>query len=179
MTKSRIIPVVLIIAIAGAIFFFRPKGPQNLPTQNVASKDQPKKEPFIDVEKLEIDGKRVVGLPPGKEKAEIMNLKVANHATDNWKPALEKALLAQGGDKIKDMKIEKLDSYVWTESGLALYVETVKVTLKGERNQSVSFNAMVDSETGKILKNWNQPVIDHFNSKDQMKIRIDPRYHNE
>lgn len=177
MTNKRIISLSVILLIIGAIIFLRREKPA-LPVAQIPMKTAPETH-VIDEVNLRYDGKKVMGLPAGNEVATIRKLKVANQATDNWKPALEKALVAQGGGTVKDIQIQKLDSFIWTESGVALYVETVKITLKNEQNSQVSFNAMVDSETGKILKNWNQPVIDNFDKKDNFKVKIDPRYLND
>lgn len=177
MTKKRIIAVTVILLALGALFFLR-REKSTLPVSQTQS-PVPEQPHVIDEVNLKFDGKKVMGLPAGKEVVTIRKLKVANRPTENWKPALEKALLAQGGSNVKDIQISKLDSFIWTESGVALYVETVKITLKNEQNAQVSFNAMVDSETGKILKNWNQPVIDNFDKKDNFKVKIDPRYHND
>jgi hypothetical protein len=178
MTKNKILIFFLaVLLIVGVIYFLK----REKPSSPVSQKNTPPvaTTPIIDEVNLRFDGKRVMGLPPGKEKVTLRNLRVANRPSENWKPNLEKALIAQGGSTVKDIKIEKVDSFIWTESGVALYVETVKITLKNEQNSSVSFNAMVDSETGKILKNWNQPVIDHFEKKDTFKVHVDPRYLND
>lgn len=177
MTKNRLISIFVVLFIAGVSYFLF-RGKTSLP---VSQPQNPKdtQTHVIDEVNLKFDGKKVMGLQPGKERVQIRNLRVANRATENWKPALEKALVAQGGTDLKDIKVEKLDSFIWTESGVALYVETVKITLQNEQKQSVSFNAMVDSETGKILKNWNQPVVDNFDKRDKFKVRIDPRYLND
>lgn len=182
MTKTRLIQLISMVIIVGCVsllYFNRQK-------KVIVQTPDPSKSsmviqtpPKIDVEKLEIDGKRVIGLPPGKEKVAIRQIHVANHPSESWKPNLEKTLHAQGGNHIKDIAVEKLDSYIWTESGVALHVDTVKITLKSDKDSTVSFNAMIDSESGKILKNWNQPVIDNFNHQQNFKVRIDPRYHNE
>lgn len=176
MTKNRLISIFSVLIVIGvAYFLFWGKLIRNVPE----IKKPEIQTHVIDEVNLKFDGKKVIGLPPGQEKVAIRNLRVSNTPGDNWKPALERALLAQGGSEIKDIKIEKLDSFIWQESGVALYVETVKITLKNNKNSNVSFNAMVDSETGKILKNWNQPVIDNFDKKDNFKVRIDPRYLND
>lgn len=177
MTRNRLLSFLVILIIVGVAYFLS-RGKSSHPVSQ-SQKPEVTIDHVIDEVNLKFDGKKVMGLPPGQEKAAIRNLRVANNPTEDWKPALEKALIAQGGSEVKDIKIEKLDSFIWTESGVALYVETVKITLKNQQNSSVSFNAMVDSETGKILKNWNQPVIDNFDKKDNFKVRIDPRYHND
>jgi hypothetical protein len=178
MIKNKILFLFLsVLLIVGVIYFLKREKPSPSVSQK---KSSPAKEThIIDEVNLKFDGKRVMGLPPGKERDSIRNLRVSNRPSDNWKPNLEKALIAQGGSAVKDVQIEKVDSFIWTESRVALYVETVKITLKNDKNSSVSFNAMIDSETGKILKNWNQPVIDHFDKKDNFKVHIDPRYLND
>lgn len=177
MTKYRFISIFVILIAAGVIYFLT-QGKQS-PSVSQSEKTDIKETHVIDEVNLKFDGKKVMGLTPGKEKDLIRNLRVSNRQSENWKPALEKALIAQGGSDVKDIKIEKLDSFIWTESGVSLHVETVKITLKNAQNSSVSFNAMVDSETGKILRNWNQPVIDNYDKRDNFKVRIDPRYHND
>lgn len=181
MTKTRIIQIaslVVIVTCVSLLYLVRQKKtivvtPEvTKPIVNVAP-------PKIDVEKLEIDGKKVIGLPPGQEKVAIKQIHISNHPSEEWKPNLEKTLQAQGGNHIKDINIEKLDSFIWTESGIALHVDSVKITLKNDKDSTVSFNAMIDSQNGKILKNWNQPVIDNFQQQKNFKVRIDPRYHNE
>jgi len=136
-------------------------------------------EPTVDVDNLEIAGKKVIGLNPGTEKEDIRKIKVANHVSKDWEPNLKKTLLAQGGDAVKDLKIQKMDSFVWAQDGIALFVESVIVTIKNNKNAETTFRVLVDAQNGKILRNWDQPVIDPANPKDNFKIRIDPRYHNE
>lgn len=129
---------------------------------------------------LTIDGKKVLGLPPvTDEKKPIEQLKIANKPSVEWKPNLEKTLRAQGGDNVKDIVIKKVDSFVWNHDGIALYVESVVVTVKNQKNEETSFKALVDAQNGKILKNWDQPIFDPIHPKDNFKVRIDPRYHNE
>lgn len=181
MTKIRIIQIaslLVIVTCVSLLYFVRQK--KDIIVSTTKTKSIVKEVPSqIDVEKLEIDGKKVFGLPPGQEKVAIKQIHVSNHPSDEWKPNLEKTLQAQGGNHIKDIKIEKLDSFIWTESGIALHVDSVKITLKNDNDSTVSFNAMIDSQNGKILKNWNQPVIDNFQHQKNFKVRIDPRYHNE
>lgn len=182
MTKTRVLQIVSLVVIITCVALLYHLRQKKLITVVPESKSpSPTKiaAPVIDVEKLEIDGKRVYGLPAGKEKVAIKTVHIANRPSESWRPNLEKALLAQGGSHIKDIEIEKLDSFIWTESGVTLHVDTVKITLKNDKDSTVSFNAMIDSGSGKILKNWNQPVIDNFDHKKNFKVRIDPRYHND
>lgn len=132
----------------------------------------------IDVENLKIDGRKVVGLPPGKEKESLSKIQPSNRPSKDWDEELEKTIRNQGGDGVKDVLLKNIDSFIWTQDGHSLFVESVIVTLKKPNNEEISFRVLVDSETGKILKNWDQPIFDPINPRDNFKIKIDPRYHN-
>jgi hypothetical protein len=176
MTKRNLILIFSGVIVLGAIIFFSRKG--NLPIKNASQSSSPEV-PIIDPQKLTIDGKKVLGLPPGNEKSQIQQLKIANKISPDWQPNLEKSLRAQGGDNVKEIVIKKVDSFVWNQDGIALFVESVIVTVKNQKNEETSFKALVDAQNGKILKNWDQPIFDPLHPKDNFKVRIDPRYHNE
>lgn len=158
-----------IVMLIRTYFSSRKKSSPPSPSQNIT----------INPEKFEINGRKVVGLPPGKEKETIQKLKVANKVTSDWEPELEKTLRAQGGDSLKEISFNKVDSFVWAQNGIALFVESVIVTIKNDKNTVTNFKVLVDAQTGKILQNWDQPVFDPLNPKDRFRIRIDPRYHSE
>lgn len=128
---------------------------------------------------LKIKGKRVVGLKPGNEKEQIANMKVANSPSNSWEAPLKETLRHQAGANLKEISLNKVDSFVWAQDGIALFVESVIVTLKNKKNETTSFRILVDAQNGKILKNWDQPVIDPINPRDEFRIKIDPRYHGE
>lgn len=176
MTKKNLLLIVSVVMIIGAIIFFTRKS--NLLLDD-ASQSAPADVPVIDPQTLTINGKKVLGLPPGNEKTQIQQLKIANKISPEWEPNLEKSLRAQGGDSVKDIAIKKVDSFVWNQDGVALFVESVIVTVKNQKNEETSFKALVDAQNGKILKNWDQPIFDPLHPKDNFKVRIDPRYHNE
>lgn len=127
-------------------------------------------------EKLEIQGKKVLGLSPGKEKEEMDNLKVANTPSPEWKQALERSIRAQGGRSLKDVVFNPVDSFIWAHEGVALFVESVIVTIKNDKDEETTFRVLVDAQTGKILQNWDRPVIDPANPRSTFKVKLDPRY---
>lgn len=177
MTKRHLYFVLFFLSLAGLVYFFKNRAPQ-IPVP-VTKKDQtPMKAPEVNAESLQIEGKRVVGLKPGHEKEEITKLKVANTPSPEWKPVLEETLRAQGGDAVKDIKVDKVDSFVWANDGVALFVESVIVTLRNDKNVPTTFRVLVDAQNGKILKNWDQPVFDPANPRENFRIKIDPRYHS-
>jgi hypothetical protein len=133
----------------------------------------------INSDKLEINGRKVIGLPAGKEKQFIQQIKISNAPSEEWKVGLERTLKAQGGESIKDLKLEKVDSFVWVQDDIALFAESVLVQVKNEKNVNIKFRVLVDAQTGKILNNWDRPVIDLYDPKSDFKIPIDPRYHAE
>ncbi len=133
----------------------------------------------IDSETLQIDGRRVVGFQPGEEKKKIKSLKIVNKASGDWKEALERTLRKQGGSAVKEIQMEVVDSLVWTQDEMGLFVESVVVTLRDDKNTSTTFRVLVDSQSGKILKNWDQPVIDPANPRESLRLKLDPRYHQD
>lgn len=176
MTKRNLLLIFSAVIVIGVIIFFARK--DNLPVEKV-SQQPAESAPVIDPQTLTIDGKQVLGLPPGQEKTQIKQLKIANKISPDWRPNLEKSLRAQGGDSVKEIAIQKVDSFVWNQDGVALFVESVIVTVKNQKNEETSFKALVDAQNGKILKNWDQPIFDPLHPKDNFKVKIDPRYHNE
>ena len=177
MTK-RWIPLFLLILAGVAFYFFWKKKPElpqvSTPTTPVVTDPKVEAAP-----KLEINGKQVVGLSPGKETEEIKNLKVANTVSEEWEEKLEETIRSQGGSAVKSVEIQKVDSFIWAQDGIALNVESVIVTLKNTKNQETVFRVLVDAQNGKILKNWDRPVIDPGNPRENFGIKVDPRYHND
>lgn len=133
----------------------------------------------VNTEKIEINGLKVIGLTPGKEKEEIQNLKVSNTPSNEWEQGLEETLRTQGGDALKEVSFNKVDSFVWVQDGIALFVESVIVSIKNDKNAETKFRVLVDAQNGKILQSWDPPVYDPLNPKERFRIRIDPRYHSE
>lgn len=119
--------------------------------------------------------------PPKQEqqKAIPQTAKAANIPSPEWKENLESTIRLQGGDAVKDVILNKVDSFVWSHEGISLFVESVIVTIKNHRNEETTFKVLVDAQNGKILRNFERPVFDPVNPKEGFKIRIDPRYHGD
>jgi hypothetical protein len=129
--------------------------------------------------KLEINGHKVIGLRPGEETEQIKTMKVANTPSPEWEKNLESTIRNQGGKALKEISFNKIDSFIWVHEGIALFVESVIVTIKNDKNAETTFRVLVDAQSGKILKNWDQPVFDTANPRSKFKVKIDPRYHQE
>lgn len=174
MTRNRIFLLISVMALPLLFYIFKK---DKVPTVEIKKTET--KQNKIDVSNLQIDGKKVIGLPPGREKEAIKHIKVANTPSPAWKPNLEKAILAQGGNSVKDLEIKKVDSFIWSQDGVSLFVESVIVKLKNEHNESTSFRVLVDAQTGKILQNWDQPIIDPISHDHDFKLRVDSSYEAE
>jgi len=179
MTKRTLL--LCLIGIGLAYFILRSDDQKNEQISNLLSEVMKKKTKIhqVDFEKLQLDGRKVVGLTPGKEKEQLGKLQVMNSPSPEWEEGLKKNLQAQGGNSIKEISLKKRDSFVWVHEGAPLFVESVFVTLKGQDNQLINFRVLVDAQTGKILKNWDQPVVDPMDPRTNFKIKVDPRYHSE
>lgn len=93
-----------------------------------------------------------------------------------WESNLRQNILAQAGSQTPEISITKIKSFVIQRDGVSLNVDSVLVKLKVDKKEKTSFKALVDSETGKILQTWDQPVYDPIEHKDNFSIKIDPRY---
>ncbi|WP_408095411.1 hypothetical protein ACJVC5_10245 [Peredibacter sp. HCB2-198] len=172
--------IILVVVAGGVLYLWKKETPVAPPAPSTAKKTSATPPSSTPPGKtFQIDGKKVVGLSPGKEEEEIKKLKVANAVSPEWQENLEVALKAQGGQAIKDIAIQKVDSFIWAQDGVALNVESVIVTLKNQKNEETTFRVLVDAQTGKILKNWDRPVFDPANPRQNFGIKVDSRYHND
>lgn len=178
MTKQKYFLIFLsVLGIVAIIIYLSSR--DEMPSAVTLQGPKPYNEQQIDVKNLRIDGKKVIGLTPNNAPEEIKKIRVANYVAPNWKELLENSIRHQGGQTIKEVRLTNIDSFIWPQNGIALHVESVLVNIKRNNNEETSFKVLVDAQNGKILKNWDQPVVENMNPKDQFKIRIDPRYHDE
>lgn len=102
----------------------------------------------------------------------------ANAPTKEWEALLTSSLKAQAGNTLKEIKIVKEKSLIWTRDEIPLHVQSVKVSMTNTQDVQSSFNALVDSQTGKILETWNQSIFDPANVREGFRFKLDPRYSN-
>lgn len=172
MSKRHYYLILIIIIALGTYLFLRqnPVTPTEVP-QSVKQVPLPKAE---SIEEEPSDA--VPALGPSEKKE---NDQAVNTISPDWQTNLENTLRAQGGDSVKDIEIKKVDSRVWTQDGVSLNVESVIVTIKNQLNQTTTFRVLVDAQNGKILNNWDQPIIEYADPTRQPRIKVDPRYHND
>lgn len=176
MIKKNHYLILFLIIISSVVFYYQKKTTKNISNSKIEHPLPPEK---VNYEETTIDEKKVVGLKPGQEKDQLEKLKIGNTVSKDWEIQLEKNLLNQGGESIKSLEIKKVDSFIWYQDNNALHVESVAVSIKNQQNAETSFRALVDAQTGKILRTWDQPVFDPAHPKDNFKIKLDPRYHSD
>lgn len=156
--------LLLLIAIAVWAFFFR----QQPPTETYTPPTTHTKE------KVPVyNGRKVIGLKETEVNPD--KIKISNHISPDWKEKVTEGLKAQGGEDLKEINIEKVESLIVVQDGRALNAESVKVILKNQKGEESSFRALVDSQTGKILESWDRPVIDPANPRQEFGLKVDPR----
>jgi hypothetical protein len=169
MTKKIRSLLFVCLIIAAALYvgrFFSKKSPETTKTE-------------LSTDKVKIKSQDLKVQSSPEKMVTINKMKIANTPSPGWQKGLEKVLRAQGGNNLKEVAFKKIDSFVWKEDGVSLFVESVLVTLKNDKNASTTFKVLVDAQTGKILKNWDQPVFDPANPRNNFRIKPDPRYHGQ
>ena len=101
-----------------------------------------------------------------------------NKPSPDWKNRLELSLRAQGGENLKEIKIEREKSLIWIKDEQALMVESVRISLTTQQDSHSSLRALVDSQTGKILESWDRTLFDPATPKESFRFKLDPRYSN-
>ncbi len=123
------------------------------------------------------DGRKVLGLPPKQSTKEALKrLRTINVVSPKWQEKLEENLKAQGGEGVKDIKVQKVESLIINQNGNAINTESVVISLKNEKGEISTFRAMIDSGSGKILETWDRPISDPMNPREEFKLKVDPRY---
>jgi hypothetical protein len=127
---------------------------------------------------FKINGRRIINPKSVASQNDLKKIIPFNLPSPHWQKEVEKSLKLQGGQSLKTISIEKVESLIWLQNNRALNVESLKINLKNDKNQEVSFRAMIDSSNGKILQTWDQPVVCPTNPRGEPGIKIDPRYFN-
>lgn len=99
------------------------------------------------------NAKRKPFLFPGQKLPAKISYK--NKISPNWKEKLAPSLMRFLDPKTK-LFIKKEQSLIVFERGIARYTEKVLVKFQTKAGRHYSYNALVDSETGHIIKTWNK-----------------------
>lgn len=128
---------------------------------------------------LTINGRKVVNLPAGKTQKDLQDFVPLNEPSPEWQKNVKAAMLTQAGGKLKDLQIKKVESLVWIQNQTPLNVESVQISFKDPNNREIAFRALVDSQSGRLLQTWDQPVIDSPQRDSDDGIGLDPRYQED
>lgn len=165
MTK-KIVSVSLIVLVA-VIYFFMKK--ENTPALN-ATKTQAK----FPSSHVSVVSPPVITSP----KRTPASVGYVNAPSKDWEARLTNTLKTQGGEALKEIKIVKEKTMVWTRDDVPLHAQSVVVTLTNKQEVQSSFRAIVDSQTGKVLETWDQTISDPADVRGGFRFKLDPRYSN-
>ena len=85
------------------------------------------------------------------------DIKYINKTNPEWQTAYTKKLLRLGkGKKVSELKIEHQKSMVQVKRKSARNLEHVRVSYLNENGNPFSYEALIDSETGSMVRSWNQ-----------------------
>jgi len=173
MNKHYYLPILGFVVLLGAAYYFTNSSTE-MDGPVLSSKPKVKKGPQV------IPEESVVEADLSQDEPEQKQDKVITHdSSPEWKELLEENLRAQGGDEIEEIKIDKVDSFLWSHEGVSLNVDSVVITIRGRQNQSTKFRAIVDPQNGKILNSWDRPIVEYADPSKRRGIKVDPRYHQE
>lgn len=82
-------------------------------------------------------------------------------------------------DSLSEMSFEKVEEIPWNYKGKKVRAQSYIVTLKNDVNATTTFRVLVDAQSGKLMESWDQPIYDPVNPRNNFKVKIDPRYHND
>lgn len=174
--------ILVLLGIGMVIYYFfftanrAPLLPKFTPTQ--ATRTAPTQASPVATE-MKINGRKVINLPAGKTEKDLPDFIPQNIPSPEWQKSVKKALLLQAGGKLKDLKINTVESLVWIQNQTPLNVESVMISFRDPQNREIAFRALVDSQSGRLLQTWDQPVMDDFQNDSNEGIGLDPRYQED
>lgn len=177
--KNQLIFILVLLTIAAVVYYFfypvilMPIGqaPQKVNNVRQSRPGSVRTPPSVPV----INGRKVVGLPPNQSKQDLKKFVPANTPSPVWKKAVEKSVINQAGGKVKGLEVKQLESLIWIQDNIPLNVENVMVSFLDPDGRKITFKAMVDSQSGRLIQTWDRPVFDDY-SANKDGIRLDPRY---
>jgi hypothetical protein len=96
-------------------------------------------------------------------------IKVFNTPKDNWQELYQERI-SQNLLEMKEIKVKKLESFVYDDQLKKLHVHKVQVTLTKNDGETSSYHALVDAGNGAQIHTWNQTRYE-FNKSLEFKPR--------
>ena len=105
----------------------------------------------------------------GEVEANTKHLKWTNSYHDDWKEKLGNSLLRFQEPDAKVM-VKKNKSVVEIKKGKGRLMEHVTITYLLEGDETTSFNAWLDSETGEMIRTWNKTIKEPIGHNHERQI---------
>lgn len=162
----------IIIAIVVAFTFFKEKGEHKKVVIHTISNEQ-----IIEVDEKE------ERIRADKDKAllDTTSLNDISHEEEEndriWEENVRSHLLRQSMDEEFEVKITKEKSFTWEGMGNSIEVDSIKVSLRNPAGETSTFRAIVDHNTGKVLRTWDRPIFDPINPRERRGIKLNLLYH--
>ena len=131
----------------------------NLYVQNKKLKDKKTKE--------KLPNQRVIfesGKPLTEEDMDKFDF--INEENPDWKEELSRKLLDTLDDN-PNLKVIKEKSLIKVLGKKAQYLEQAIVIIEYENGKENSFRALIDSETGKIIRSWDRTIHENFGKRPE------------
>ena len=114
-----------------------------------------------------LPNKRVI-FESGKSITEedMEKLDFINEENPDWKEELSRKLL-DTLDKKPNLKVIKEKSLIKLIGKKARYLEQAIVIIEYENGNENSFRALIDSETGKIIRSWDRTIHENFGKRPE------------
>lgn len=113
----------------------------------------------------------------GEAPAKIDQINISNKINDKWKKLYESNFLRMvKGHEVKDLNIELKRSLLQIKKGSGQNLEHIKVSYTRPDGKPFSFEALVDSETGRTVRTWNQT---RYEFKKPVKLNATGRVYRE
>ncbi|MBL6989962.1 MAG: hypothetical protein ISR65_09300 [Bacteriovoracaceae bacterium] len=181
--KKKTLIATFLFAVIGSVLYWQylnkfetQKGPTKRETASIRPtlKPTPKQQPIPDkgfkiAPKKQIKSPEIISkgmpLPPTRRLTgafynsyDVGSLQMMNEEDPKWKDKLHKELKRFQREDTK-VKIKNIESLIEvTSKNTAKFVEVVEVSFFVSDGYRSSYNALVDSDSGKIIKIWNRSV---------------------
>jgi Tfp pilus assembly protein PilN len=184
--KLKYLAIFALIGVIGALIYYISHKDQHIAsweTFEKTQKDKVKHHKSTSAELKKINAKKETKRVPanikrervflGKNKKQINEF--INQPASDWKEKLGHNLLDHRlpGTKVF---IKEVSGNIKIENGKGRYVEKVIVTTITAEGKQYSFNALADSETGKVLNTWNRTIHEEFGNKPNRGMSANPVY---
>ncbi len=174
--------ILTLLFIIGAVWFYHNQIPKSKDNPSVPSQTQIQESsaPMIQEEVEVIPEAKATATPISQKKQNrsilgtlpqegLKGLRFLNSPTDEWKEKYEEEL-RRFQDPESQIEITLQESGIQTFSNkTAIYIEKVLVIIRHTNGKEDSFNALVDSTTGKVIQTFN------FVKRDDIPLRGEER----